>query len=113
MQEVINDTASDLTMAIRRLLLEGDYPLVQYDIVSAKALQDALQVEEGVCRCTPQQVAHVLREEGFQQVGRYTIGQERHYIWTRSGVDQATAAEVAMKRVKENKKNLCMELIYG
>lgn len=111
-QEIINDSSSDLAASVRRLMLEGDYPLLQYDIVSAKTILDVLHLEEGI-HATPQQVAHVLREEGFRQVARHAFGTERHYIWCRGGVDESMAVEIAVKRSRENQKNLCMELIYG
>lgn len=111
-QDLINDSASDLTAAVRRLLLEGDYPLAQYDIVSAKSLMDILRLDEGLTRSTAQQLAQVLREEGFQQVGRHLFGTERHYIWTRGGVDGITAVDVAADRLKRDLKNLCMELLF-
>lgn len=112
-QELVNDTAGDLTAAVRRLVVEGDYPLIQFDIVSAKTLMDVVQGEEGLIRATSQQLAQVLREEGYQQIGRHMIGSERHYIWVRSGADQNTAVGKAAHRVKHNLKNLCMDLIYA
>lgn len=111
-QDLINDSATDLTAAVRRMLLEGDYPLVQYDIVSAKAIMDAIQIEEGLTRATAQQVAAVLREEGFHQVGRHLIGTDRHYLWARGGVDDSTVAGVAADRLAKGLKNLCMELLF-
>jgi len=111
-QDLINDTAGDLTAAIRRLLTEGDYPLIQYDIVSAKTLQDVLHIEEGLTRATAQNIAQVLREEGFCQLGRHLFGTERHYLWARSGVNEHTAADLAADRFKRNLKNLCMDLIF-
>jgi len=110
--EVINDSASDLTAAVRRLLLEADYPLVQYDIVSLKQLMDVLHLEEGVSRCSSQQVSQVLREEGYKQIGRAILGSERHYFWVRGGVDEKTALEVAGRRLADGEKNLGMDLIY-
>lgn len=112
-QDLINDSASDVAAAVRRLLLEGDYPLIQFDIVSAKAILDVLHFEESLSRITAQQLAHVLREEGFRQIGRHLFGQERHYLWVRSGVDERGAADVAGERVKKGLKNLCMELVHG
>lgn len=112
-QDLINDSASDLTAAIRRLLLEGDYPLIQYDIVSAKQLMDVLQLTEGITRVTAQQIAQTLRDEGFRQLGRTMFSGERHYIWARNGVPDVNVFDTAEKRMKRNAKNLCMELIYG
>lgn len=112
-QDLINDTAGDLTAAVRRLLLEGDYPLVQFDIVSTKALLDVLHIEEGLTRATTQQLSQVLREEGFTQIGRHSFGTERHYLWARAGVDESRAADVAADRVKRNATRLGMDLVYG
>lgn len=112
-QDLINDSASDVASAVRRLLLEGDYPLIQYDIVSAKVILDVLHIEESLHHVTAQQLAHVLREEGFRQIGRHLLGSERHYLWCRSGVDESTAGDVAGERFKKGLKNLCMELIHG
>lgn len=113
-QDLINDSASDCAAAVRRLLLEGDYPLVQYDIVSGKTLLDVLHFEESLNHVSAQQLAHVLREEGFRQIGqRCTFGGERHYLWVRCGVNERTAVAVAGERVKKGLKNLCMELVCG
>lgn len=108
--ELVADSANDLTAAIRRLLLEGDYPLIQYDIVSAKMLSDVLGLTEGLHGITGQQVAHVLREEGFRQAGRHAFGDDRHYLWTRGEI--AGALSIAEDRVKRGLKNLCMELLF-
>jgi hypothetical protein len=108
-QQMAEDSATDLLSAVRRLMLEGDYPLLQYDIVSAKMLVDVLELEG--LRVTGQQVAHVLREEGFTQLGRHAFGDERHYLWSRAGVSNAVA--VATERLKKNQKNLCMELLFS
>lgn len=111
-QDMVNDSAGELTATVRRMLLEGDYPLVQYDIVSAKALADALMNNEGLKGITSQRVAQVLREEGMHQVGRHVIGEDRHYIWSRNGHSPEEAAALAQERVKGNLTNLNMDLIY-
>lgn len=109
--ELVTDTASDLTSAIRRLMIEGDYPLVQFDIVSARVLADALNLE-GLTRATAQQVAQVLREEGFEQLGRTLLAGERHYLWVRHGADPHSAPTVAAERLKSGAKNLQMEIFF-
>lgn len=111
-QDLINDSANDVTAAIRRILLEGDNSLVQYDIVSAKTLLDMLTLEEGLTRVSAQQVSHVLREEGYLQIGRHLFGEDRHYLWTRGKMDEKNAVETAHKRIKNGLKNLCMELLF-
>jgi len=112
-QDLINDSANECAAAVRRLLLEGDYPLVQYDIVSGKVLLDVLQLEEGLTRVNSQQLSHVLRDEGFRQIGRHMFGTDRHYLWVRSGVSEADAPAVAAHRVQKGLTNLCMELVFG
>lgn len=111
--EMVNDSAGDATAAIRRMLVEGDYPLLQFDIVSAKTIMEALHVEEGLTRITSQSVGAILREEGFRQIGRHMLAGERHYLWIRSGVDEEKAVDAAADRLAGNKTHLCMELIYG
>lgn len=110
--EMVNDSAGDLTAAIRRMLMEGDFPLVQFDIVSAKTLMEALTLE-GLIRVTPQQVGQVLREEGLKQIGRYMLGGERHYLWTRQGIAESEAVDAAADRLGKNLTHLCMELLYS
>lgn len=110
--DLINDSAHDVTASVRRLLLEGDYPLIQYDIVSAKSLLDAMTIEEGITRVTMQHIAQVLREEGLQQRGRHLIGTERHYLWARPEIPEKRTVDTATDRAKRGVKNLCMELLY-
>jgi hypothetical protein len=111
--EMVQDSANDVTACVRQLLLDGDHPLVQYDIVSAKALMDMLNLQDGLARVSGQQLAHVLREEGFTQLGRYAFGDDRHYLWVRGGVDVANAFPMADQRHRTNAKNLCMELLFS
>jgi hypothetical protein len=110
--DMVNDSASDLTATIRQLLLEGDMPLVQYDIVSSTAIKAALYNEEGMNRVTTQQIAQVLREEGLHQCGRHLIGEERHYLWSRADITEAEAVATIVERVRKGLKNLSMELLY-
>lgn len=109
-QDLVEDCASDLTAAVRRLMREGDHPLVQYDIVGSKALMDMLSEEDNLRGITPHTLTNVLREEGLEKVGRISLGDDRQYIWVRHGVDKRTAPEEAARRVKNNLKNLEMEI---
>jgi hypothetical protein len=110
--DMVNDSASDLSATVRRLLLEGDYPMVQYDIVSSTAIKDALHHVEGMNKVTSPQIAQVLREEGLHQVGRHLIGDDRQYVWVRAGIGEQEAIQTIALRVKKGMKNLSMELIY-
>lgn len=111
-QEMVNDSASELTATIRRLLLEGDFPLIQYDIVSATKLKDVLLLEEGMDRVTSQQIAQVLREEGLHGLGRQLVGSEHHYLWSRNGSSEQEIIQKATDREKRQLKNLSMELLF-
>jgi hypothetical protein len=111
--DMVNDTANSLTAAVRRLLLEGDYPLVQYDIVSAKKLLEVLMNDEGLCRVTTQQLSQVLREEGFVQSGRHAFNGDRHYLWSRDGSDSEKVIATAIEREKRQLKNLQMEILFS
>lgn len=109
--EMVNDSASDLTATVRRLLLEGDYPMIQFDIASSTHIHTILSNVEGL-KVSAQQVGQVLREEGMHQVGRHLVGEERHYVWARAGINEAEAIAAIAERVKKNLKNLSMELLY-
>lgn len=111
-EDMVEDTANELSATIRRMLLEADYPLIQFDIVSSTALRTTLIHAEEIRKATAQQVAHVLREEGMVQVGRHLIGDDRHYLWARPGITEKEAFETACLRVKKNLKNLSMELLF-
>jgi hypothetical protein len=110
--DMVNDSASDLTTTVRRLLLEGDFPMIQYDIVSTSAIKDVLHQVEGMNRVTAAQIAQVLREEGLHQVGRHLIGDDRHYVWARAGISEQEAVAAITMRVKKSLKNLSMELLF-
>lgn len=104
-QELINDSANSLTAAVRRLVAEADYPLIQNDIVSAREMIALLSLEDGLGGVTSQQLAQVLREEGFRQIGRHKLGEDRHYLWMRGEMSDSEAiAEVARRVIKNIKK---------
>lgn len=113
--EMIEDSANDLHAAVRRLLLEADHPLVQYDIVSPSHLMEMLRLEDGLGRVSAQQVGQILREEGFVNKKRVMLnGSDRPTLWVRQGGStNGNFAEVAAERVKHNLKNLCMELDFS
>lgn len=110
--EMVNDSAGDITAAVRRMLLDADYPLLQFDLCSTKTILDALHLEEGLHRATSQQIAQILREEGFSQIGRHLLAGERHYLWIRHGVSELGAVDTAAHRVKNNLTHLCCELLW-
>lgn len=111
--EMANDTAGDLCASVRRLLLEGDYSLIQYDVVSSDALTQVLTMDEGMHKVSKQHLSAVLRDEGFVCIDRHRVGDDRHPLWMRVGMDKEKAVELARWRVKHQKKNLEMQLVYA
>ncbi len=107
--EVVEDTADDLTSAVRAMMAEGDHPLIQYDIVSTHAIKAVLTLG-GYYKFSDQWIGRVLREEGMTKAGRKRVGEELHYIWARPGV--VNALDIAKERMLSGAKNLCMELMF-
>lgn len=108
-QELIEDSASELTACVRRLMLEGDHPLVQYDIVSSSALMDLVRESDGLFRVSQQYLGSVLQDEGLRKLSRVTLGTERHYLWARNGLTEEEAAATAKLRLSKGLKNLSMQ----
>lgn len=113
--EMVEDSANDLHAAVRRMLKDGDHPLVQYDIVSSTHLIELLTLEPGLGRVSAQQVGQILREEGFKNEGRHMLaGAERPTLWVRQGGSMnGSFALIAAERLAKNSKNLCMELDFS
>ena len=111
-QEMVQDSANEVTAAVRLLLTEGPHPLIQYDVVSVKAILDYLALEEGMARVSAQHLGHVLRDEGFTQAGRHYVGEERHRLWVRHGISESDAIARAEHRVRTKAVNLQMQEIY-
>lgn len=87
MEQLVENTASEVVSALRLLLREGDLPLVQQDLISSKVLMEVLlaQADINTSRLTMQYLGKVLREHQYENRGRFMIGEERHYIWTKIG----------------------------
>lgn len=97
LDDLVDASASDTTAAVRRIIREGDHPLVGLDLVSTKVMLDLLEVE-GI-RVNAQQLSHTLRAEGFAQRGRFLLDEQRHYLWTAEAAriqDPATLARVKL-----------------
>lgn len=86
MSELIDSCANELVAAIRTIILDGDVPLVQRDLLSSKVLMEMLNLRENLGKLTYQQLGKALRDEGFMTAGRHVIGEDRHFLWTRIGV---------------------------
>ena len=83
LSQLMQDSANETTEAVRRLMAEGDDPLIRQDMVSSKTLLDVLHNVEGLRKVSPQYLASVLRDEGFEQVGSHWLEGRRHYLWAK------------------------------
>lgn len=113
--EMINDSASELTATVRRLLLEADTPLVQFDLLSESEMIDLLRLN-GLNRFSSQSLRAVLHEEGYemtpQRVRVVSDGTEvLHYVWTHKGIGCTDPEATLNHRVEHGLKNLQMEMM--
>lgn len=114
LKSLVENSAGELTSAIRRLLVEGDHPLVQADIVSSKALEDILRTTEHARFVNHNAIGAVLRGEGYEQLGRYHMDDGRHYLWVHrrvKGLHSRPAPELARQRVLDGTTNLNMHIL--
>jgi hypothetical protein len=91
-----------LNRAVLTSLQDGDNPLVRTDLVSTKALRDVIQAEHpGAGKFSDSYLAQVLRELGYQSVGRVRIEAERHSLWcpSRALLKLEDASRVAAIRI--------------
>lgn len=112
MHQLVNDSASELTATVRKLISEGDHPLLQADILSSKVLLEMLHDQEDLRRTTGQLLASVLRDENYLTIGRFMINDERHYLWIKEGFAPEHPEAVAAERLKNGSKNLCTDLLF-
>lgn len=81
--EMVKNSASGLSYTISQIIEDEDHPMVRQDLLSSSTL--ALLLQETGQRFTLQAIASVLREMGYQMVGKIRLGPERHHIWTPAG----------------------------
>lgn len=82
LRALIQDSASELVAAVRKILREAEHPLVQADLLSSKVLLDLLHAQEDMHKVSSQQLGGVLRDENFTQQDRHLVEGTRHYMWT-------------------------------
>jgi hypothetical protein len=94
MQQLVQDSASDPLAIMRELIAEGDNPLVKPDVLSSAVL---LQMMEGrsSTRISGQYVASLLRDEGYEHLGRVTLGGHKHHAWAPVGSSVGAGALLA------------------
>jgi hypothetical protein len=111
LDDLVCDSANDVTAAVRRLIEEGDHPLVQADLVSSKVIMEMLRDSESIKNASEQHVAAVLRDEGYVRLGRHLVGEERHRLWRHTSAPERDFIQAAKKRVLGELTNLGLEMI--
>jgi hypothetical protein len=106
LQQLVTDTAGDVQTALHEAVEDSLHPLVRPDLISSTLLSQLI-VEAGT-PCTAQQLARVLRDEGWVRAGRYLLDDgARHHLWVRADGTLPTtdAAKLAGQRLAEAAKN--------
>jgi hypothetical protein len=94
LEEMIEDSADEVTSAIRRTLRDSESPLLSEDMVWEPSLMGSLTMEG--LKESPQRIGKLLREEHYLRVpGRPMIDGMRGYLWIKQGkFDGKMPAEV-------------------
>jgi hypothetical protein len=90
--------STPLQAAIAEAISDGDHPLIQADLVSARALKAVLDTEGLGGKVTDQHIGGVLRELKYFRAGRARVGERRHWLWTREPMSQDEAQGLAAQR---------------
>lgn len=78
--EMARLTASPLNRAVQDTISDQPHALVRRDLVSLQALR-ALMPREGLPPFSDQGLASILREEGYQSLGRHQLDGSMHELW--------------------------------
>jgi hypothetical protein len=115
LEEMIEDSADEVTSAIRRTLRDSESPLLSEDMVWEPSLMGALTMEG--LKESPQRIGKLLREEHYLRVpGRPMIDGMRGYLWIKQGkFDGKMPAEVFQiardraegKETENNEEEFC------
>jgi hypothetical protein len=97
LRDLVENSASPLTAAVRQAISEEPLPLVRKDLVSMSAVRGLVQHCQGVSEFSDQTLAAVLREMGWTKAERVMLEGERHTLWVKD-LDPRTAKHVATTR---------------
>lgn len=93
--------STPLQAAIAEAIADGDHPLVQTDLISARALKAMLDTDGLGHNLTDQHIGGVLRELKYFRVGRARVGDRRHWLWTREPMSMDKAQGLATARFEK------------
>lgn len=101
---------NELIQAIKDIRYAGEHPLLQYDLIDAKTLQDVLNAQSIYPNAW--QVAKVLQSLGMRRLGLYSIEGFRAHLWTCLPPQEITdILRLAAYRVSTNATRLHTELL--
>lgn len=94
------DTMNETEVQVREYIADGEYALIQPDLLSLTTLTNRLELE-GKSQVTPQRLGSILRELGYNRGERVTIKGERHVLWVHgeSGLDGLDLGGIALARL--------------
>lgn len=96
MLEMARMTASPLSRAVIEAIEDQPHPLVRKDLVSLTALRGVLPVQN-LRHFSDQALTAILREQGFQPIGRHRVDGGRHTLFAIDpSVDNAQRAQDRM-----------------
>ena len=99
--EMLDAGASPLQRATELAIADAPNPMVQPDLLSAKALREYLDVEaRGLNRFSDQALAQVLRDLGFTTLGRVQMGEHKHTLWSSTPMEVEEARLVMKARIE-------------
>lgn len=78
--DLVDQTASPLATCIMEIIVDDDVPLVKKDLVSIKALRNALDFKR-VNSFSDNTLGVILREKGYKNYGRRSINGEKHTLY--------------------------------
>ena len=98
--DLVETSVNDTHQTVRQIILDGDNPLVQPDLISIQQLKLALDLAGGR-ESSMQYLGNLLREEGYAKEGRHSLDGNRHQLWTHltRWDKRKSAAEVALSRL--------------
>ncbi len=82
LEELVDASASNDLMNVRQMIEDSRNPLVCKELVCSKTLLQMLEVEHG-SDMGGQQLAAMLREEGYKSIGRKLVEDSRRTLWIR------------------------------
>ena len=82
MEQLVQDAASEPLAVLREVIKDDDNPLVRADVLSSVTLG---QILNSSCRdrVSTQHLGSMLREEGYESMGRHTVAGQKHTLWRR------------------------------